>query len=86
MVAMVLDQFPAVDSRGHRITELAELLLKEAGVTVIDTAAYNDRFTGENFSVSRWEGHPNEVVNGIWAIMIQAHLRSRGDVKRFARE
>jgi len=86
IVAMVLDQFPVVDSRGHRITQLAERLLEEAGMNVIDTAEYYRRFTGQNFSVSRWEGHPNEVVNGIWAVMIQAHLRGRDDLKPFAKQ
>jgi lysophospholipase L1-like esterase len=86
VVAMVLDQFPALDSRGYQITRLAERLFGEAGMTVIDTAAYYRRYSGQNFSVSRWEGHPNEVVNGIWALMIQEHLRGRIELEPFAKQ
>jgi hypothetical protein len=35
--------------------------------------------------ISRWEGHPNEVANIIWANMIAKVLRDRPDLQPFKR-
>ncbi|HEU4683250.1 MAG TPA: SGNH/GDSL hydrolase family protein [Nitrospira sp.] len=83
VVGIVLDQFPALDSRGYRITQLAEQAFKEAGMEVIDTAEYYRQFSGQNLTVSKWEGHPNEIANSIWAKMIERHLKARDDVSSF---
>lgn len=85
MVAMVLDQFPLANSRGRAITLAAERHLTAAGMTVIDTEPFYRRYDGQNLAVSRWEGHPNEIAHGIWARMLEAHLRGRIDLHRFER-
>ncbi|BFU93745.1 MAG: hypothetical protein NTNFB02_04670 [Nitrospira sp.] len=85
VVTMVLDQFPLANSRGRSITLAAERHLAAAGMTVIDTDPYYRRYDGENLAVSRWEGHPNEIAHGIWARMLEAHLRGRADLQRFHR-
>jgi len=53
---------------------------------VIDTEPYYRSFSDQNLTVSRWEGHPNEVANAIWARMIDTHLRNRSDLKPFAKQ
>ena len=83
VVAMVLDQVPVKDPRGYMITKAAEGYLKQGGMTVIDTEPYYRRFSHEDLRVSRWEGHPNEVANAIWAKMIETHLRSRPELNPF---
>ncbi len=76
VVALTLDQHPRVDSRGWRVAQVAERSMKDAGMDVIGMAPYYRQFEGQNFRVSRWEGHPNEVANAIWATMLDRHLRS----------
>jgi len=85
VVTMVLDQFPLANSRGRSITLAAERHLAAAGMTVIDTDPYYRRYDGQNLAVSRWEGHPNEIAHGIWARMLETHLRGRADLQRFHR-
>ena len=87
IVAIVLDQkYPAVDPRPYEITKVAERHLARAGMDVIDTEPYYRSFSDQNLTVSRWEGHPNEVANAIWARMIETHVRNRSDLKPFARQ
>jgi lysophospholipase L1-like esterase len=83
IVAIVLDQFPNLGLRGYQISQIAERYLKAAGMTVVETKEYYDRFNGQNFAVSKWEGHPNEIANAIWAKMIYAHLKNHTDLQRF---
>jgi hypothetical protein len=83
IVGIVLDQFPAVGSRGHKISRVAEQAMQAAGFDVISTEDYYRGYSGENLSVSRWEGHPNEIANYIWASMIADHLRSQSYLKPF---
>jgi lysophospholipase L1-like esterase len=83
VVAMVLDQFPSPGSRGAEVTKVAERYLKEAGMSVIDTSDYYRRFAGENLSISKWEGHPNQIANAIWARMIADALVSRPEMGSF---
>ncbi len=78
VVALVLDQYPAIGSRGHRIAQLAEQLLAAGGLDVVDTSGYYLQFDGTRFHVSPFEGHPNEVANAIWATMLARHLLNRG--------
>jgi hypothetical protein len=83
VVGIVLDQFPAAGSRGHKITRAAEQAMRAAGFDVISTEDYYRRYSGEAMSVSQWEGHPNEIANYIWASMIADHLRSQSYLKPF---
>ena len=67
LLAMVLDQFPEVGGRGHKISGIAEQHLRDAGFVVVDSSPYHEVFDGENMRVSPWEGHPNELANAIFA-------------------
>ncbi len=85
VVALVLDHKPAVDPRGRRVTRAAESRLQAAGMDVIETDPYYRHFDGRDFRVSRWEGHPNEIANAIWAVMLDRHLRSLAALRRFCK-
>jgi lysophospholipase L1-like esterase len=74
VLAMVLDQFPDLQN-GYRITKVAESAFRSAGMEVIEMTPYYRHFNGNRFQVSRWEGHPNEVANAIWAKMLEKYLR-----------
>jgi hypothetical protein len=79
VVAIVLDQYPATGGRGHRIAEMAESLMRKAGFDVVSTD------TDHSLYVSRWEGHPNEEANAIFATMIANHLYDRADIEKHRR-
>jgi hypothetical protein len=85
MVAMVLDQYPNLGGKGQQITRIAEKALTDAGMNVISTEDYYRRYSGKAMYVSRWEGHPNEVANYIWATMLLRSLSQRSDIGSFAR-
>jgi len=83
LVAMVVDQFPVYQGRGYRIARIAEDDFVKAGAEVIPSEAFYWDYSGRDFSVSRWEGHPNEQANWIWAEMIADVLRTRPDLQPF---
>ena len=85
MFALVVDQYPTYGGLGHRIARVAELALTEAGASVIDTENYYRRYNNQAMAISRWEGHPNEVANYIWAYMIMRELKVRPDLQAFRR-
>ncbi|MBI3444872.1 MAG: hypothetical protein HY055_05840 [Magnetospirillum sp.] len=70
VMAMVVDQFPEAGGRGQSITHTAEAAAREAGMTVIPTESYYRTYSGRAFSVSQWEGHPNEMAHAIFAEML----------------
>lgn len=85
IVGMALDQNVQVGGRGHRISQTAERLMKEAGFNVISLDPYYEAFNGKSFVVSRWEGHPDEEANAIFAAMLYDHLTRRPDMQRYAK-
>ncbi|MBA7465756.1 MAG: SGNH/GDSL hydrolase family protein [Bradyrhizobium icense] len=85
LVGIVVDQFPAYDSAGYRIAMIAEAALRQAGAAVIPTEDYYRRYNGQSFYISRWEGHPNEIANIIWANMIAQVLSKRENLQAFRR-
>lgn len=85
LVAIVFEQFPAVGSRGHRLSTIAQDLLRDAGVEVIDVEPYFQRYSGQSFGATRWDGHPDEEAHAIWADMIARHLLARPDVQAYRR-
>jgi hypothetical protein len=52
---------------------------------VIDTEDYYRRYNNQAMNVSRWEGHPNEIANYIWAHMFMKELNARPDLQTFRR-
>jgi len=76
--AMVLDQAPRLEGRGHRVAHIAESLLAEAGMTVVPSDDFFRRYDGESFAISRWEGHPNEEGMAIFSAMLAETLEASG--------
>jgi len=85
LVAIVLDQYPSYGDRGYRMAKIAESALTRAGAQVIEIEDYYRRYHGQAMNISRWEGHPNEVANYIWASMLGKELRARPDLQGFKR-
>jgi hypothetical protein len=83
VVAMVLDQYPDYRGRGYRITQIAERLMKQAGMDVIETEEYYRRFNGYAFYVSLWEGHADEQGHAIFASMILPRLEKHSALQPF---
>ena len=72
VIALVLDQFAAIGDRGQHIAWLAEQALAAAGATVLNTDGFYQRFSEVSpMRVSRWDGHPNEEANAVWALMLE---------------
>jgi len=85
MVALVLDQFPVLDGRSHRVALVAESLLLEAGVNVVSTSEYYRLLDGEQLQVSRWEGHPNEIANALFASLLLEEIRDYPGLLKYRR-
>ncbi len=85
VVAMVFDQVPTVARTAYQVTQHAERLLEAAGMTVIETEDYYQRFEGRKFRVSQWEGHPDEEAHAIFAGMILEQIRSQVDLGPYRR-
>ena len=51
------------------MTELAQTCMTRAGLHVIDAIPYEKEYAENKTQlyVSRWEGHPNEVANALFA-------------------
>jgi lysophospholipase L1-like esterase len=86
LVAMVIDQLPVYRGRGYESAKIAEDDFVKAGADVIPSELFYRDYSGRDFSVSRWEGHPNEEANWIWAEMIADALRRRPDLQPFVHE
>jgi hypothetical protein len=84
IVGMTLNQFVKLGGRGHRVSRIAEKLMREAGFDVVSAEGYHRQFDGHNFGVSRWESHPDEEANAIFAEMLYVALTERADVQRFS--
>lgn len=83
IVTMVLDQYPDYGGRGYKITQVAERLMKQAGMNVIETEDYYRRFTGYAFYVSLWEGHADEEGHALFASLILPRLEKHPALQRF---
>jgi lysophospholipase L1-like esterase len=75
IIGMVLHQQPRYQGRGHRLTRIAEDAMRRAGFTLVPTEDYFRRYNNRNLAVGRWEGHPNETANQIFAAMLEVQLR-----------
>jgi lysophospholipase L1-like esterase len=83
MVALVLDQRPRLEGPGRQLAVAAEGKLRAAGIETLDSEAFYRRYDGRSFRVSRWEGHPNEEANAIWASELVDVIRQQPDLARF---
>jgi lysophospholipase L1-like esterase len=82
MVAMVLNQFPELHSKGYQIAMAAEKHLSNAGMEVIPTEEYYKKYDKQLMVVSQWEGHPNTKAHKIFAEFFVVHLQNRKELER----
>jgi lysophospholipase L1-like esterase len=85
MIAMIIDQYPAAEGRRHRIVSAAERALRDGNFDLMSLDDFSRRYHGKSMNVSRWEGHPDEVANFIWATMFMRKLQERLDIQAFKR-
>jgi hypothetical protein len=83
VVAMVVDQYPSHTGKRYQIVRSADEAMRAAHMDVIPIEGYIRRYDGHAMYVSRWEGHPDEQANFIWATMIMRKLRERPDIQAF---
>lgn len=83
IVALVLDQSPVHGGRGYRITQVAERLLREAGMNVVPTEQYYRTFDRHGFRVSLWEGHADEQGHAIWASLLAPAVLAQPGLESF---
>ena len=85
MIGLVVDQYPIYQDRAYKISRVAEDPLTKAGAEIIPTEDYYRRYNNQSMYVSKFEGHPNEVADYIWAAMIMQRLNQREDIAHFRR-
>ncbi|GAK48805.1 hypothetical protein U14_00012 [Candidatus Moduliflexus flocculans] len=83
ITAMVLDQYPVYHGRQHRVAQLAETILELARMNVIPTENYYKTYSGRQLHVSKWEGHPNEEANRIFAAHLIERLREHPVLQQY---
>jgi lysophospholipase L1-like esterase len=67
VVTMVLYQFPDTRSKAQEIVLLAEQYLREAGMRVVSSDYLREHDGRKDLHLNRWESHPNEEANRIFA-------------------
>ncbi len=83
IVAMVLNQYPDLNSKGYQIATVAEQHLKNAGMTVIPSEEIYKKYDKQLMAVSQWEGHPNAEAHKIFADFLVIHLQNRKELGRY---
>lgn len=86
IIAMVLDQAPILNGRGHKVTRIAETLMQEAGMNVISTEDYYKKYDGRVMRVSPWEDHPNEEAHRIFAEYFVRALKQHPVLQQYKKE
>jgi hypothetical protein len=89
VVAMCLHQSltqPLLDQVGLPIIRFAEEYLAEAGMQVVSSAEYVQKYAGRCLRVSPWEGHPNEECHHAFAEEFLKAIQPLPCLKRYARE
>lgn len=78
MVLTPLPKFPL-----DKLIKSAEEIAERAGMTLIPSKNYNQKYSNHNFAVSEWDGHPNVKAHQIFANNLYQHIRKRDDIKAF---
>jgi lysophospholipase L1-like esterase len=84
VIGMVLDQQPSRKA-GYHLMKIAEQAMHDAGFEVVDAEPYYATYADKNLNVSRWEGHPNEAANSIFAAMIEPAVRKDPRLGQFVK-
>jgi lysophospholipase L1-like esterase len=68
IIGMVIHQYPCDNCEGYQIAKVAEKYMRDAELTAISTD-YIEELAGRDIQlhVNKWEGHPNEKANQIFA-------------------
>ena len=74
IVGIVFHQSPGGDPRAWELIEVAEGALADADFDLISVMSWRERFEGQAFPVSRWEGHPNELAHSLVAQSLNERL------------
>jgi lysophospholipase L1-like esterase len=85
VVLMVVEQRPAVDGKGHRISREVEMMAAKADMTVVGIDTYVAAHDGEVMAVSEWEGHPNERAHELFAELLAPVLADHPALERCSR-
>ncbi len=83
IVAMVLNQYPELHSKGYQLAMAAEQHLANSGMTVIPTEEFYKRYDKQSMEVSPWEGHPNAEAHKIFADLFISHLQHRQELEKY---
>jgi len=83
IVAMVLNQFPDLNSKGYQLAMAAERHLSDSGMEVIPTEEFYMKYDKQQMAVSQWESHPSAKAHKIFADLFVAHLHGRKDLERY---
>ena len=83
IIGMVLHQQPQYEGRDYQLTRIAEEAMLRAGFTVVSIEDYYRRYNNRNFTVSQWEGHPNEEANQIFSTMLETRLRQYPELESY---
>jgi lysophospholipase L1-like esterase len=83
IVAMVLNQFPELQSKGYQVAKAAERHLTNAGMTLIPTEEFYKKYDKQVMTVSQWEPHPNAKAHKIFADFFIIHLQNRKELAKY---
>jgi lysophospholipase L1-like esterase len=83
IIAMVLNQYPELYSKGYQLAMAAEQHLTNSGMTVIPTEEFYKRYDKQSMEVSPWEGHPNAEAHKIFADLFTSHLQHRKELEKY---
>lgn len=84
-IGIVFDQSPGGDPRAWDLVEIAEGALAAADFDLVSVLSWRERFKDRIFTVSRWEGHPNELAHSILANELHDHITGHGHLQGYRR-
>jgi len=85
VIGMVIDPQPRWNGRGQVLARIAEESMRTADFDIIPTEDYYRIHDGQSFSLSQWDGHPNEAGQAVAATMIVDHLIRRDLLQAYER-
>ena len=84
VIGIVFHQSFSGDERAWELIAAAEDSLTAADFDLISIQPWRTRLEGQNFQVSRWEGHPNEIAHSLVAEALYERLLARGYLEGYA--
>jgi len=86
VIGIVFHQNFSGDERAWELIAAAEDSLTAANFDLISIQLWPTWLEGQNFQVSRWEGHPNEIAHSLVAEALYERLLARGHLEGYARK